>query len=391
MSRARVAVLKVISKQLSVTAAAAEYGYSRQHLHRLIARYRAGGLDAVEPRSRRPLSNPQATEDKVRDFIVKTRLELTAAGWDAGPVTIAWHLDQAGLHVPSTPAIRRILHAAGLVAPEPRKRPRSSYLRFEAAMPNECWQSDFTHWALAGGTGAEIINWLDDHSRYLLSMTAHERVSGTVVLDTFSHCINAYGVPASTLTDNGMVYTARFVGGKNAFEYLLSALGVDQKNGSPAHPQTQGKIERFHQTLKRWLRAQPACDTLEELQEQLDRFATIYNEQRPHRSLNRRTPGSVYRATPTASPRGDSLSAHYRVRLDIVTKDGKLTLRRAGRLHHLGIGIEHRRVRVIMLVDESQVTVTSLDTGEVLALNNIDPHAGYWRNQLRPPGRWPQL
>jgi transposase len=140
MSRARVAVLKVISKELSVTAAAAEYGYSRQHLHRLIARYKAGGLDAVEPRSRRPESNPQATEDKVCEFIIRTRVELTAAGWDAGPVTIAWHLEQAGLHVPSASTIRRVLHAAGLVTPEPRKRPRSSYLRFEAAQPNECWQ-----------------------------------------------------------------------------------------------------------------------------------------------------------------------------------------------------------------------------------------------------------
>jgi transposase len=144
MSRARVAVLKVISREMSVTAAAAEYGYSRQHLHRLVARYKAGGLDAVEARSRRPLSSPQATGDKVREFIVKTRLELTAAGWDAGPVTIAWHLEQAGLHVPSTATIRRILHAAGLVTPEPRKRPRSSYRRFEAGQPNECWQSGFT-------------------------------------------------------------------------------------------------------------------------------------------------------------------------------------------------------------------------------------------------------
>src|ERR1700733_3816696 len=167
MSRARVAVLKVISKELSVTDAAAQYGYSRQHLHRLVARYEAGGLDAVEPRSRRPKSSPQATGDKVREFIVRTRLDLTAAGWDAGPVTIAWHLEQAGLHVPSTSTIRRILHNAGLVTPEPRKRPRSSYLRFEAAQPNECWQSDFTHWALAGGADAEIINWLDGPPRSL--------------------------------------------------------------------------------------------------------------------------------------------------------------------------------------------------------------------------------
>ena len=123
MSRARVAALKVISRELSVTSAAAEYGYSRQHLHRLIARYRAGGLDAAEARSRRPRSNPQATGDKVREFIVRTRLELTAAGWDAGPVTIAWQPGQAGLHVPPAPAIRRILRAAGLVTPESASGP----------------------------------------------------------------------------------------------------------------------------------------------------------------------------------------------------------------------------------------------------------------------------
>jgi len=241
MSRARVAVLKVISKELSVTAAAAQYGYSRQHLHRLMARYQAGGLDAVEPRSRRPRSNPHATEDKVRDFIIKTRLELTAAGWNAGPVTIAWHLDQAGLHVPSTSTIRRILHAASLVTPEPRKRPRSSCHRFQADQPNECWQSDFTHWPLDGGGDAEIINWLDDHSRYLLACSAHAPVTGTVVVDTFLQASNAYGLPASTLTDNGRVYTARFGGGRNAFGYLLAALGITQKNGKPNHPQTRAR------------------------------------------------------------------------------------------------------------------------------------------------------
>ena len=277
MSRARVAVLKVISRQLSVTAAAAEYGYSRQHLHRLVARYKAGGLEAVEARSRRPRSNPRATEDKVRGFIIKTRLELTAAGWDAGPVTIAWHLERAGLHVPSTSTIRRILHAAGLVTPEPGKRPRSSYRRFQAAQPNQCWQSDFTHWPLDGGAGAEIINWLDDHSRYLLACSAWAPVTGTVVAGTFLQAGNTYGLPASTLTDNGRVCTARSGGGRNAFEYLLAALGITQKNGKPNHPQTQGKAERFHQTQKRWLAQQPPVATLGELQRQLDAFREHYN------------------------------------------------------------------------------------------------------------------
>jgi transposase InsO family protein len=251
MSRARVAVLKVISRQLSVTAAAAEYGYSRQHLHRLVARYKAG-LEAVEARSRRPLSNPRATEGKVRDFIVKTRLELTAAGWDAGPVTIAWHLEQAGLHVPSASTTRRILHAAGLVAPEPRKRPRSSCLRFAAAQPNECWQSDFTRWALAGGGDAEIINWLE-----ATPATCSPPGPRSPARSSSTHSCRPATPTGSphqpSLIFNGRVCTARFGSGRNAFECLLGALGITQKNGQPFHPQTQGKGERFHQTQKRWL------------------------------------------------------------------------------------------------------------------------------------------
>jgi transposase InsO family protein len=390
MSRARVAVLKVISKELSVTAAAAEYGYSRQHLHRLIARYQAGGLDAVEPRSRKPLNNPQATEDKVRDFIIRTRLELTAAGWDAGPVTIAWHLEQAGLHVPSTSTIRRVLHAAGLVTPEPRKRPRSSYLRFEAGQPNECWQSDFTHWALAGGQDTEIINWLDDHSRYLLACSAHVPVTGKVVVGTFLQASNTYGLPASTLTDNGRVYTARFGGGRNAFEYLLAALGIHQKNGSPNHPQTQGKVERFHQTQKRWLARQPPAATLPGLQLQLDTFREHYNEHRPNRALQRSTPGQAYRALPKARPTRTP-HGYYRLRYDHVDAGGKVSIRHAGRMHHLGIGTAHRGKEILAITDTDSVTVIELRTGHVLSTHDIDPARAYWRNKQRSPGRWPGL
>ena len=166
MSRVRVAVLQVVSHQLSVTQAAVEYGFSRRHLQRLLARYREGGLGALEPRSRRPRTNPLATPDEVRERVIELRGQLTADGLDAGPVTIAWHLEREELPAPSTSTIRRILHAAGLIDPEPRKRPRSSYTRFEMAQPNEMWQSDFIHWRLADGTtDAEVLNWLDDHSR----------------------------------------------------------------------------------------------------------------------------------------------------------------------------------------------------------------------------------
>jgi len=388
MSRAHVAVLKVISKQMSVAGAAVECGYSRQHLHRLVARYKAGGLDAVEPRSRRPRSSPHATEDKIRDFIIRTRLELTAAGWDAGPVTIAWHLEQAGLHVPSTSTIRRILHAAALVTPEPRKRPRSSYRRFEAAQPNECWQSDFTHWALAGGGDPEIINWLDDHSCYLHGCSARAPVTGTVVVDTFLQAGNACGLPASTLTDNGRACTARSGGGRNAFECLIAALGITRKNDKPSRPQTQGKVERFHQTQKRWLARQPPVATLPDLQRQLVAFREHRNEHRPNRAVRRSTPGQAYRALPRASS-ATAPRSHYRLRYDHVDAGGKVSIRHAGRMHHLGIGTAHRGTEILAITDTARVTVIPLRTGKVLSNHDIDPDRGYWRNKQRSPGRWP--
>ena len=234
MSKARVAVLHVVSGQLSVTAAAKSYGLSRQHLHRLLRRYREGGLDAVDPRSRRPASNPRTVSDEVIVAIVRLREDLVGQGLDAGPLTLQWHLGRAGLPVPSTSTIRRILHHHGLITPQPRKRPRSSYHRFEAAQPNQCWQSDFTHWQLADGTDIEILNWLDDHSRYLLGCTAYHRVSGPDVAASFLDTANTYGLPASTLTDNGSVYTARFTHGHNEFEHLLAGLGITQKTATPA-------------------------------------------------------------------------------------------------------------------------------------------------------------
>jgi transposase InsO family protein len=390
MSRARVAVLQVVSKQLSVTEAAASYGFSRRHLHRLLARYREGGLDALEPRSRRPRSNPAATPERVRARVVELRGELAANGSDAGPVTIAWHLEREGLGKPSTSTIRRILHQHGLIVAQPRKRPRSSYTRFEAAQPNETWQSDATHWRLEDGTEVEILNWLDDHARYLLSCTAHQAVSGDDVVAVFLQTVDEHGPPASTLTDNARIYTARFGGGRNAFECLLPLLGVRQKNGTPGHPQTQGKIERFHQTQKRWLGARPAARTLLELQRQLDEFADHYNERRPHRALQRGTPGQTYRNTPKAAPASNgNAPGHYRLRYDRLDAKGKMTLRRAGRMHHLGIGTAHARKRVLAIADDEHITVIELDSGEVLSTHHIDPNKAYWRNQNKEPGRWP--
>lgn len=389
MSKQRVVVLSIVHQGLTVTEAAKAHGFTRTHIYTLLKRYRDGGLDAVEPRTSRPKSSPHAVSEPLRTRIVQLRIALDRGGLDHGPVSIQSYLAIEGFTPPSTSTIRRILHQAGLVTPEPKKRPKSSYVRFEAAQPNETWQSDFTHWALAGGRDIEIINWLDDHSRLLLSITAHERITGSIVVDTFTENINEYGPPQSTLTDNGVVYTARYTKGKNAFEYLLATLGITQKNGKPYHPQTQGKIERFHQTLKKWLEKQPAAVSLEELQQQLDEFRSIYNNHRPHRALGGKTPHQVYATGVKAGPDKQSIAYDWRIRHDKVDKAGKLTLRRAGKLHHMGVAKEYAGQHVLMLIDRTTVTITVQETGEILSKHLIEPEKNYWRNQLRNPGRWP--
>jgi transposase InsO family protein len=335
------------------------------------------------------VATPGPSAVALRDRICTLRRELQTAGLDHGPVSIAARLQQEGLRPPAFSTIRRILTNAGLITPEPKKRPKSSYRRFQADQPNECWQSDFTHWQLADGTGVEIINWLDDHSRYLLAARAHRRIAGQAVIATFLAAADRYGLPQSTLTDNGSVYTSRFTGGRNGFEYLLASLGITQKNGHPGHPQTQGKIERFHQTLKRWLAAQPTAATVAELQTQLDTFAGIYNQIRPHRALHGATPAQAYAATIKAAPAAQHSRPHYRVRNDHVDRLGKISIRRAGRMHHLGVGAAHAGSAVTIPIDADNVTVIHTDTGEVLSEHTIDPDRSYRRNHHKPFGRWP--
>lgn len=380
--KSQVIILTLLFEHLTPTQAAARFGVSRQWIYDLLARYRLGGLLALEPISRRPHTNPRALSNELRQEIIALRGELLSSGLDAGAASIAWHLLQSNQRSPALSTIWRILKAQGLVRPQPKKRPKAYITRFEAVQPNETWQSDFTHWRLADGADVEIIDWLDDHSRFLLHASAHRAVTGKIVIDSFNACRSEYGTPFSTLTDNGNVYTARFVKGKNGFEYLLSELEIVQKNGSPAHPQTQGKIERFHQTLKKWLSQQSPAKDLKELQSQLDEFRNVYNTQRPHRALEMKTPQQSYEATIKATPKEAKDKEHYRVRHDIVDQFGKLSLRRAGKMHHLGVGIENRFKKVYVVVDHYKVTVVEKKTGEILSQHEIQPTRTYWTNYL---------
>ena len=393
MSKSRLVITAVTVEKRPVSEVARTYGVARSWIYALLARYREEGEAAYEPRSRRPATSPRAIPDATLALITELRKDLAGRGLDAGPQTIAWHLEHHHRIQVSPATISRYLARAGLVTPEPRKRPRSSYLRFEAEMPNECWQSDFTHYPLAGGSDTEILAWLDDHSRYLLRITAHRHVSGPTVVAQFRAAVAEHGIPASTLTDNGLVYTTRFAGGRggrNGFETDLRRLGVKQKNSRPAHPQTQGKIERFWQTLKTWLTAQDQPATLTQLQALLDAFATIYNHQRPHRALpHRATPATAYQARPKATPGGRAADTHNRVRTDRLDHNGCVTLRVNGRLHHIGIGRTHARTHVLLLVQDLDIRVINATTGELLRELTIDPTRDY-QPTGRPPGPPPK-
>ena len=386
MSRARLVITAVVVEGRGVREVARAYGVSPGWVSRLVARYRAEGEAAYEARSRRPASSPRATPPEVVALIVGLRRSLLAGGDDAGAETIRWHLStHHGISV-SAATIGRHLHKAGLVVPQPR--PRSSYVRFVAEMPNETWQSDFTHSRLADGTEVEILSWLDDHARFALRVSAHLRVTGPIVVAEFRKAAREHGIPASTLTDNGMVFTTRLSGGKggrNGFESELVRLGVRQKNSRPNHPTTCGKVERFQQTLKAWLAARPAPETLEELQGLLDAFVAHYNGERPHASLpGRSTPARAYAARPKAAPSPHD-DIHDRVRSDVVDKAGTVTLRVAGRLHHIGVGRDFAGQRVLLLVHGLEVRVVDQDTGELVRALIVDPDRDY-QGTGRPPG-----
>jgi transposase InsO family protein len=385
VSKARLVITAVVLEGRSQAAVARDYAVSKGWVSKLVARYRAEGELAFEPHSRRPLNSPNATPAAVVKFIIHLRHKLVSAGHDAGPDTIAWHLTMHHGVTVSPATISRYLTRAGLVTPEPKKKPRSSYIRFEAAMPNETWQSDFTHYRLADRTDIEILTWLDDCTRYALNITAHSAVTTPIVLTTFRNAVATHGIPASTLTDNGMVFTTRLsgigrAGGRNAFEAELRRLNVTQKNSRPGHPTTQGKVERFQQTMKNWLRAAtPQPTTIAELQQLLDRFAQEYNRDRPHRSLPRRaTPATIYQQLPKAAPTGSrDADAHERVRRDRVDDAGSITLRVHGKLHHIGIGRTHARTPVIILAHDLDVRVINAATGELLRELTIDTSHDY--------------
>jgi transposase InsO family protein len=380
MEMASYLVTAVLVEGRGVREVARAHGVSKTWLYELLARYEAEGEVGLVPRSKRPKRSPTKIAHRYEDEIVRLRKEISASGFDAGAETIRDHLIKAHrrARIPSTTTIWRVLTARGFVTPEPHKRPKSSYVRFVADLPNERWQMDITHTVLANGAEVEIMNVIDDHSRLCVASVARRIFKAVDVVTTFHEAAGRWGLPASVLSDNGAVFTAAARHGVCAMESELLSLGVAFIHSRPYHPQTCGKVERFHQTMKKYLAAQRRARSVPALQEQLDTFVGYYNTVRPHRSLKRHTtPALAFAARKKARPSAAHLTVppHCRVRQDKVN-EGKVTLRYKSTLYRIGVGRQHNGTRVVILVANRDIRILNTD-GEVLRHLTLDPRQNY--------------
>jgi transposase InsO family protein len=363
----------------SIKELAAAHEVSESWLFKLLRRYRLEGPAGLEPRSRRPKTSPTRIGDLYEDEIVRWHKELASSGLDAGAETIHFHMATPGRVVPSVSTVQRVLRARGFVAPNSKKRPKSSWHRFCADFPNECWQGDVTHVEVADGVVFEVLNMIDDHSRLCVASRAFVTVKGPDVVRTLHKAAEKWGYPQRFLSDNGRIFTTPLGAEVTAMESELLALGIASSHGKPYHPQTQGKVERFHQTLKRYLARQEPAHTKKQLQAQLDAFGVVYNTTRPHRATGRRTPHSVWESKEKAGPTGVLIpTAGYRVRHDKVDGAGRVTLRYKGKLHHIGIGNAYTGWRVVLLVAGLDIQVIGLD-GSPLRHLTLNPSVDYQR------------
>jgi transposase InsO family protein len=288
-----------------VTTFCAEHGISRKSFYELRERARVDGPAAVlEPRTRRPTTSPSKLTEEVKEQAIGVRAALEASGLDHGPISVHDKMHAMGLDpVPSTASLARIFREAGVARIEPRKKPRSAWRRFVYPAPNACWQLDATEYVLTGGRKCVIFQLIDDHSRYAVASHVAAGETAKDAIAVFDKAVATHGVPQRLLSDNGLALNPSRRGLVGQLVAHVAALGTEAITGKPYKPTTQGKNERFHQTLFRYLDKQPLADTLAELQAQVHAFDHIYNTERPHQGLpGRVTPLVAWEATPKADP-----------------------------------------------------------------------------------------
>ncbi|MGH3650241.1 MAG: IS481 family transposase [Acidimicrobiia bacterium] len=278
-------------ERVKVARVCRELGICRQTYYKYKKQFEAEGLAGLVERSRRPAASPNQTPAGVEGEIVRLRKQLAEDGWDNGAVSIRFALARKGIDpVPAVRTIHRVLCRRGLVEPAPAKKPRAAYKRFEYPKTNACWQMDAFEVKLANGRAVTIFHLIDDHSRKALAAHACFGETGQGAWTCFTAAVNRYGLPAMLLTDNGTAFTCKHRGRTATFEANLAALGVHAVTSSPYHPQTCGKNERSHRTVRRWLAARAPAKDLAEIQSHLDAFNDLYNEHRPHQALDGQTP-----------------------------------------------------------------------------------------------------
>lgn len=308
MNTRLIAAVTSVADGVNITQLCRDHGISTKSFYKWHKRYLEEGIAGLYERSRRPLRTQNLLTSEVGDRIEEIRQNLLESGFDHGPMSIQSKMKSDGDSVvPSTSSIWRILNQRGLIAPQPKKRPKSSYVRFEAGSPNEMWQIDFTEWRLGNGQTVYIINIVDDHSRVAIASVAVAKPTSKEAWKVFSAGVSRWGLPSRCLSDNGLAFSGKLRGIEVYFEKQLRDKGVSPTTARPYHPQTCGKVERFQQTLKRWLRSQDPPQDIDELQRLLERFCLHYNNERPHQSLGRQTPISRWSAIPRATASGEKI------------------------------------------------------------------------------------
>jgi transposase InsO family protein len=358
--RALVAAWPVDAPRGAVARFCREHAISRSWFHELRARSLADPQLGVLAQSRRPLRSPSATSMLAEDLIVRARKELEGDGWDAGPLSVQDWMRRRGVDPPSRATVARILVRRGLVTPQPQKRPRQSWRRFQFELAHECWQLDATEWRLADGAKVAIFQLIDDRSRFALASLAADAETTDAAIAVVSEAIRRHRPPLRLLSDNGAALNSSRRGRRTALQTMLHDLGVTTISSSPYHPQTCGKNERIHATLKRWLRARPAAATMPDLQTLIDAFDDHYNHRRGHQALAGHTPADVLRAaahalTPTPpNPTTAPPTASPRRLVEAKTApNGNVGI--GGKL--IQIGAEHSRRTVIGNVDGNTIRV----------------------------------
>lgn len=282
----------------------AEHGISRKTFYALRKRaVTEGPASVLEPRSRRPKTSPTRITAESKQHALHVRASLEASGLDHGPISVHDKMTAMDMSAPSIASLARIFRETGVARLEPRKKPRAAYRRFVYPAPNACWQLDATEYVLARGRKCVIFQLEDDHSR--IAVASHVANGETTVgaLAVFNKGVESRGVPQRLLTDNGSALNPSRRGWEGQLVTHVTSLGVEAITGKPGRPTTQGKNERFHQTLFRWLDKQPLAKSIAELQEHVDRFDVIYNTERGHQGLpGRITPQAAWDATEIAEP-----------------------------------------------------------------------------------------